>query len=231
MLKKDRVSGEEKLRIVKGYLSGEISQYSLKTEYHIPCKTVKEWLLLYKIEGEEVFLKTRPPKVYDDELKRQVCEEYMSGGVPLRELCVKYKIAGHPVIRRWLKKYNKGIAFKPHRPAEEKAMPKGRTTSYEERAAAVDLCIKAGYDYHGAAEAANVSYNQIYSWVKKYRQSGYDGLKDGRGRKKPECVMDTAELLKASNRMLEARNRMLQMENDFLKKLKEAERGDYVAGD
>lgn len=103
-------------------------------------------------------------------------------------------------------------------------MTKGRATTYEERIAIVSYCIEHGNDYTAAIKKYGISYQQIYAWVRKYREKGAEGLLDRRGKRKPEAEMTEAEKLRAENRLLEARNRRLETENAVLKKLEELER-------
>ena len=49
-------------------------------------------------------------------------------------------------------------------------MTKGRSTTYEERIALVKECIENGYNYREIAEKYKVGYQQIYTWVKKYKE-------------------------------------------------------------
>lgn len=72
-------------------------------------------------------------------------------------------------------------------------------------------------------EKYDVSYQQLYSWVKKYEQSGVEGLKDGRGRNKEPEELSETEQLKLRIKELEARNDFLEMQDAFAKKLKELE--------
>ena len=51
-------------------------------------------------------------------------------------------------------------------------------TTIEERKEIVDYCINHNRDYKGTASIYNVSYSQVYSWVKKYECTGDDGLTD-----------------------------------------------------
>ena len=74
-------------------------------------------------------------------------------------------------------------------------------------------------------EKYGVSYQQIYSWVRKYEEKGVDGLADNRGRTKPIEEMSEIEKLRAENRILQAKNLDLEIENAFIKKLKELEGG------
>ncbi|QHT63300.1 helix-turn-helix domain-containing protein [Paenibacillus lycopersici] len=62
---------------------------------------------------------------------------------------------------------------------------KGRTTTQQERIDIVLYCQAHNPDYRMAADQYQVSYHQVYQWVKKYAEGGQDALKDGRGRRKP----------------------------------------------
>ncbi|MDT2276650.1 helix-turn-helix domain-containing protein [Paenibacillus larvae] len=54
-------------------------------------------------------------------------------------------------------------------------------------------------------EKYDVSYSQVYAWVRKYK-SGGEALKDNRGRNKPAEELDDHERLKLRIKELEARN-------------------------
>ena len=72
-------------------------------------------------------------------------------------------------------------------------MTKGRDTTYEERIALVHECIENGYNYTGIAQKHKVGYQQIYTWVQKYKKDGEEGLKDRRGRHKKDYKPQTEE--------------------------------------
>lgn len=74
-------------------------------------------------------------------------------------------------------------------------MTKGRKTTLEERAEIVAFCIEHGKDYGLTVETYKVSYQQIYSWVKKYEEKGVNGLTDRRGKAKPENELTEEERL------------------------------------
>lgn len=103
-------------------------------------------------------------------------------------------------------------------------MTKGRKTTYEERIEIVSFCIENQKDYQLTVDTYHVSYQQIYSWVKKYETQGAGALTDKRGRTKPETEMTELEKLRAENRLLKAQNKRQEMEMAFLKKLGEIER-------
>ena len=103
-------------------------------------------------------------------------------------------------------------------------MNKGRKTTQEERIEIVGYCIANDKKYGETIERYGVSYQQLYSWVKKYEASGVEGLSDRRGKRKDEASMSETEKLKAQIKLKEAENYRLRMENDLLKKLAELER-------
>lgn len=63
-------------------------------------------------------------------------------------------------------------------------MERGRRATLEERIEIVNYTLAHDNNYQQAAEKFNVSYPQVYTWVRKYRQSGMEGLVDHRGRPK-----------------------------------------------
>lgn len=95
--------------------------------------------------------------------------------------------------------------------------------SQEQKLQAVLYCLEHQLDYRQASEQYKITYQQIYSWVKKYQEQGEAGLLDRRGRCRPPSEYSEEKKAAAKLRKLEAENRRLQMENDFLKKLNELE--------
>lgn len=104
-------------------------------------------------------------------------------------------------------------------------MHKGRKTTFEERVEIVNFTIAHGKDYQAAIEKYGVSYQQVYSWVRKFEKDGHLGLQDRRGKgleSKPNLTAE--EELQLKIKQLEERNRLLEMENGLLKKLDEIHR-------
>lgn len=166
----------------------------------------------------------RHNKKYSKELKLQAVQDYLSGKGSLREIAKEYGITHKEQLRRWTTWYNGHKEIRASRGAgRELYMTKGRKTTQAERVEIVAFCIEHGKDYPLTIQTYGVSYNQIYSWVRKYEEHGVDGLADGRGRTKPLEEMSEIERLRAENRLLRARNLDLEMENALIKKLKELE--------
>ena len=161
-------------------------------------------------------------KKYSKELKLQAIKSYLNGEGGLWTISKKYGIVHCEQLRRWVLWYNGHKEIKGSSCAKgEVYMTKGRKTTQEERAKIVAFCIEHNYDYGLTVETYKVSYQQIYSWVRKYEEGGVDKLEDNRGRTKPVEKMTEIEKLKAEMKILEAKNRQLEIENEFIKKLQE----------
>ena len=168
----------------------------------------------------------RKNKKYSEELKIAAVKSYLAGEGGLRIISKRYGISDHSILRDWILWYNGNREFKEGTSAKgEIYMTKGRKTTQEERAEIVAFCIEHNKDYGLTVETYNVSYQQIYAWVRKYEEGGVDKLKDNRGRSKPVEEMTEVEKLKAEMKILEAKNRQLEIENAFIKKLQELKGG------
>ena len=143
----------------------------------------------------------------------------------MTNIWIKYNISSHSILQRWIMWYNGHKEFKERSSGTEKYMTKGRKTTQEERIEIVSFCIEHGKDYVLTIEKYGVSYQQIYSWVRKYEEKGVNGLCDNRGRTKPKEEMNEAEKLRYENRLLQAKLKEKEMELELLKKLEELERG------
>ena len=169
---------------------------------------------------------THKNKKYSVELKMQAVQSYQNGEGSLREICRKYGISDKHVLQDWIMWYNGHREYKERSSAKGKIyMTKGRKTTQEERAEIVAFCIEHNYDYGLTVETYNVSYQQVYAWVRKYEEGGVDKLRDNRGRTKQVEEMTEVEKLKAEMKILEAKNRQLEIENEFIKKLQELKGG------
>ncbi|MBL2086489.1 helix-turn-helix domain-containing protein, partial [Klebsiella pneumoniae] len=57
-------------------------------------------------------------------------------------------------------------------------MTKTRITSWEERIQIVLYCLENNKNFQMTADRYDVSYQQVYQWVKKYNNGGDEALKD-----------------------------------------------------
>ena len=174
--------------------------------------------------------RTKKYKHYSRELKLQAVQDYLAGKGSLRQICKQHEIKDKKQLRQWISCYNGHKDFKERSGARgEIYMTKGRKTTQEERSQIVAFCIEHGKDYALTVETYQVSYQQIYSWVRKYEASGVDGLVDRRGKAKPEDELTEAERLRQENRMLQAKLKDKEMEIALLKKLRELRGGGWSA--
>lgn len=106
-------------------------------------------------------------------------------------------------------------------------MKQGRKTTQKERIDIAKDCLEHGSNFGEIAIKYNVSYQQVYTWVKKFRELGESGLEDRRGRKTvAQEPRSEVEEMKIKMAQLEHELYMTRMERDLLKKLDELERRD-----
>lgn len=166
----------------------------------------------------------RGNKKYSSELKLSAVKDYLSGLGSQDDICLIYGIRSRYKLQQWIMKYNSHEELKTSGTGGITIMTKGRKTMYEERIEIIQYCIEHKNNYAKTAEKYQVSYQQVYSWVKKYESADVEALVDRRGRTKPEADMTELEKLRAENRLLKAENKRKEMEMAFLKKLDEIER-------
>lgn len=220
---KAKIKPEEKLKIIEQYLKGEIGCCEAGRQAGVNHRTITEWASRYKSEGATTFLPQEHSRKYSKEMKTEAVLDYLSGKGSQQEICEKYKIKSHTQLRNWLKMYNRHEDFKVRTGGSP--MTKGRETTSEERVQIVRECMVNGNDYGGTALKCRVSYQQVYTWTKKYREMGKVGLEDRRGHRAGTLPSRTPEEgLRDRVAQLERKNYDLEMENALLKKVKELER-------
>ena len=225
MSKHRKYSAEEKLKIVEGYLDGKYSLDSKARElgYTRAPGCFFQWVRIYKKHGPEVFLKKSKNNTYTSVFKQMVVEEYLSGIDSAVMLAAKYKLEAG-ILLNWVKLYNANRKLKDYCPNREVYMAEARRkTTIEERKEIVEYCISHNHDYKGTASLYNVSYSQVYSWVKKYDSVGEEGLTDKRGRHKTDDEVDELECLRRENKRLKRQLEENDMLVQLLKKVKEFE--------
>jgi transposase-like protein len=220
---KRKATAEEKIQIVEGYLSGKIGCTEASRLAGIGEETVRRWVSQYRSEGSVGFLPQERNRRYSKETKLAAVLDYLAGKGSLQEICERYQIRSITQLRAWLKVYNRHEDFKERSGGCH--MTKGRETTPEERSEIARACIAGGNDYGGTAIKYQVSYQQVYTWTKKYREMGEAGLEDRRGRRVGTLPSRTPEEeLRDRIAQLERKNFDLEMENALLKKVREVER-------
>ena len=149
----------------------------------------------------------------------------LDGEGSVDDIVVKYNISSRRLLRSWISRYNANRELKDYIPKREIYMAEARRkTTIDERKEIVKYCIEHNRDYKGTACLYDISYNQIYSWVKKYDSFGEEGLTDKRGCHKTDDEVDELERLRRENARLKRQLEEKDMLTELLKKVQEFER-------
>ncbi len=227
MSKMNQYDASEKLSIIQELELGQTTLLNVAQKYDICITTLVKWRHCYELYGYEGLKIRTHYQRYSAELKLQAVEDYLSGNYSQYQIIDKYKIASRTQLRRWINKYNSHSSLKSYDNGGAHAMAKGRSTNWKERINIVIYCISHNHDYQSTSKNYQVSYQQVYQWVKKYEDGGEDALKDGRGRKKAPEELSEADRQKLVMKKLEYENERLRAENALLKKLQELEGGRF----
>jgi transposase len=220
-------SSEFKYEIIMAFKSENYAHQELCSRYQINKTTLYRWVEKFEKEGTDGLKDSKTWKSYSKELKEAAVKDYLSGEYSLRQIVRKYEISSISVLERWIKHYNGHREFKDTGKGKVKSMTKGRKTTWEERIQIAIDCLENGKDYQKTADMYEVSYQQVYQWVRKYETDGAEALRDNRGRTKEEAELTPEEKMKWEMKKLERENERLRAENAFLKKLEEIERRRY----
>jgi transposase-like protein len=152
MPQKGQLSVEEKVRIVREYLSGEWGPSEFRQKYGVRKQTLYEWVRIYKTRGAGGLAPSAKKRHYSPETKRQAVVEHLSGGGSQRDICLKYDISNRQMLQNWIKRYNSHREFVQPNSGGERYMAKGRKTTLNERIETVSYCISNNQDYGKAIE-------------------------------------------------------------------------------
>lgn len=225
MAQKSKYAPEEKLRIVKLRLDEGVSLRQLSKHEGIAATVIVNWTRLYQMGGTAALTPVEIKRKYSAELKLKAVTDYLTSDLSMDAICNKYNISYSVVLRKWIKRYNDHGTFKNC--GGESNMNKARKTTLDERIQIVGDCLATGTDYNDIAVKYNVTYRQIYGWLKKYRELGVAGLEDRRGQRTASQTPRTQEeKLRIKIAQLEQEKHLLEVENALLKKLEELERGN-----
>ena len=215
---------ELKIRAAQAYLAGKGSYSDLAKEYGASEWSIRDWVRKYQEHGENGFRPKEGNAQYSKEFKNMCVEAVLTGKNSVNATVAKYNISDRKVLRRWIKRYNANQELKDYDPKREVYMADARRkTTQKERKEIAEYCIAHDKDYKGTAALYDVSYNQVYTWVKKYLTAGEDGLADKRGHHKSDDKVDELERLRRENLRLKRKLEEQNMVVELLKKVKEYE--------
>ena len=223
-MRRRRYTAEQIVKIVKKHIFEGISTKKLGEQNNIDHGIIEEWIIQYKQNGVTAFLPEEHNRTYSEETKRQAVEAYLAGNGSQREITAKYGLRDRKQLRQWIKVYNSGRGFRQKMSGGSR-MKEARPTTMEERIQIAKDCIANGGNYGETALKFDVSYQQVYQWVKKFKEKGNAGLEDRRGKRlKDQTPRTREEELEIEIAKLKHELYMTQMERDLLKKLDEIER-------
>jgi transposase-like protein len=209
---------------VREYLTGEGSCKAIAIANGIGKATLEEWVRKFREQGEAAFAVRQGNAHYSKEFKIHCVEAVLRGEGSVDDIVAKYNISTRSVLNRWIKRYNANKELKDYDPKREVYMAGARRkTTLEERREITEYCISHDKDYKGTAAHFDVSYSQVYSWVRKYLENGEDGLTDHRGHHKSDDEVDELERLRRENLRLKRQLEEQDMLVELLKKVKEFE--------
>ena len=218
-------TAEFRAKVSQEYLDGVGSYDYISAKYSIGSKTLRDWISKYRIYGIAAFAHKSGNTSYSSDFKTMCVEAVLSGEGSVDDIVAKYNISSRAVLRNWIKRYNANRELKDYDPKKEVYMAEARRrTSIEERKEIVEYCLKHNRDYKESASIYDVSYSQVYSWVKKYDANGEEGLSDKRGHHKTDDEIGELERLRRENLRLKRQLEEKDMVVELLKKVKEFER-------
>ena len=223
-MRKRKLTVDHILKIIDEHFEEGKSSRTIAAKYGISHATVEEWLVQYKANCITAFIRDGRNKTYSTELKLQAVGDYLNGAGSYKALSAKYGLRSTMQLREWVKVYNSGRGFRQKMSGGSR-MKEARPTTVEERMQIAKDCIANGGNYGETALKFNVSYQQVYQWVKKVREKGEAGLEDRRGKRlKDQTPRTREEELEIEIAKLNHELYMTKMERDVLKKLDEIER-------
>ena len=223
-MSRGKLKAEEYIKAARACLEGEMSQAEVARQYGVNASSVQEWIARYRAGGALAFRKQEHNNIYSSNLKRAAVEAYLSGAGSLLEVATKYGLRSKTQLERWIKVYNSGRDFK-HKMSGGSHMKTSRKTTQNERIEIARYCLENGCNYGETALRYGVSYQQVYTWVQRFRKLGAAGLEDRRGKRTAQQTPRTPEEeLKIRIAQLEHELYLTKMERDLLKKLDEIER-------
>lgn len=225
MSKRSKHTATDKYHCILPVLKGEVSTLQAAKKNQVSVSTIQSWVYKYKRNGLEGLKESKISNRYSEALKYDAVQAVIFEKKSRLEVSKIFNISNASVLSKWISKYNDGR--KLYATTEGKGvstMTKARKTTLKERIEITQFTIANGQDYQLAVGKYKVSYQQVYSWVKKYQESGEAGLEDRRGHKKKSEELTENERLQLRIKELETRNQFLEMKNDFAKKLQEIRR-------
>lgn len=177
MGRKSKYSFEIKLQAVLDYQQGKGSYETIAKSIGADQTIVIKWAMIYESQGKNGLMESHHNRVWSDEVKHSAVCEYLDGNGSLNDICKKYKISSKSILSQWIMVYNDSHKeLKSTRYGRNKPMTKGRKVTFDEKVDIVKYCIAHNRNYYDTMDKFKASYQQIYSWIRKYDEKALKGL-------------------------------------------------------
>ena len=211
-----------RLELLYGYQKTESGLKVYADMHHVNQNTMTRWIRQFLLHGLAGVRHRLFNHRYSLNTKFEAVKEYQAG-FPGEKIIEKYDIRSLSQLKQWSIQYNNDELKTKSRKRVRKM---GRKVSFEEKCKIVQWVLDHDNDYQGATIQFNVSYQRVYSWVRKYHEAAdsWEALKDNRGHRKPQKALEETtekERLEAEIKRLKKINREMELEIAFAKKLVE----------
>ena len=178
MGRKSKISNELKIKLVKKMLEENESIRNITKEYGISKSALTTWKKKYIELGEKSISTSEKNRHYSKEIREKAVLEYLNGQSSLFEVCKNYNISSVSVLNYWIRDYRKNRDLDGNIIRHKKHI----RIDLEKKVSIVEYCIANYHNYNETIKKFGISYQQIYSWVKKYEKDGIKALVDNRGK-------------------------------------------------
>ena len=211
-----------RLELLYGYQKTESGLKVYADMHHVNQNTMTRWIRQFLLHGLAGVRHRSFNHRYSLNTKIEAVKEYQAG-FPGEKIIEKYDIRSLSQLKQWSIQYNNDELKTKSRKRVRKM---GRKVGFEEKCKIVKWVLDHDNDYQGATIQFNVSYQRVYSWVRKYHEAAdsWEALKDNRGHRKPKKALEEMtekERLEAEIKRLKKINREMELEIAFAKKLVE----------
>ena len=208
--------------LLYGYQKTESGLKVYADMHHVNQNTMTRWIRQFLLHGLAGVGHRSFNHRYSLNTKIEAVKEYQAG-FPGEKIIEKYDIRSLSQLKQWSIQYNNDELKTKSRKRVRKM---GRKVNFEEKCKIVQWVLDHDNDYQGATIQFNVSYQRVYSWVRKYHEAAdsWEALKDNRGHRKPQKALEEMtekERLEAEIKRLKKINREMELEIAFAKKLVE----------
>ena len=178
MGRKSKISNELKIKLVKKRLEENESIRNITKKYGISKSALTTWKKKYIELGEKSISTSEKNRHYSKEIREKAVLEYLNGQSSLFEVCKNYNISSVSVLNYWIRDYRKNRDLDGNIIRHKKHI----RIDLEKKVSIVEYCIANYHNYNETIKKFGISYQQIYSWVKKYEKDGIKALVDNRGK-------------------------------------------------